>query len=247
MLRRLLLDALVNPDRSDRPHNPDALVSDAARSATEWIGVDADDREKVLRELLKLADALRSNPPREASLPDKVSAVHRNLREAAIPHAIGGALAVGYYGEPRSTLDIDINVFVPVDRWSDLRAALDSLNVDVGIDETDLKGTDEVRLDWDPNSLHLFFSSDPLHERMSEDIRFVPFNGDTIPIVSPEHLVIRKALLDRTKDWLDIEQIFVASSPLDSGEIVSWLEQMAGERDPRIEKLCEVKASLSLD
>lgn len=154
---------------------------------------------------------------------------------------------MGYYGEPRSTLDIDVNVFVPVGRWSDLRAALDSLDIDIEIEEGDLKGTDELRLDWDPNSLHLFFSSDPLHERMSESIRCVPFNGGTIPIVSPEHLVVRKALLDRTKDWLDIEQIFVATSPLAFEEIESWLEQMAGERDPRIEKLCEVKASLSLD
>jgi hypothetical protein len=247
MLRRLLLDALVNTDRSDRPHNANAMVSDTARSATEWIGVDAVDREKVVLELLRLTDALRPSPRREVPLPDKITAVHQNLREAAIPHAIGGALAVGYYGEPRSTFDIDVNVFVPVDRWSGLRSALDLLDIDMEVDERELRGDDEVRLNWDPNSLHLIFSSDPLHDRMSEEIRYVPFNGDTIPIVSPEHLVIRKALLDRIKDWLDIEQIFVATSPLDFEEIESWLEQMAGGSDPRMEKLREVKASLSHD
>jgi hypothetical protein len=247
MLRLLLLDALENPDRRDRPHNPEALVSDAARSATEWIGVGAEGREKAIRDLLELSDALRPWPGRRISLPDKVTSVHRFLEEGEIPHAIGGAVAVGYYGEPRSTLDIDVNVFVPADRWPDVKAALDFLEIDLGIGEEDLGRTSEIQLDWDANSLHLFFSSDSLHERMREAIRQVPFNGEAIPIVAPEHLVIRKAVLNRTKDWLDIEQILVATDPLDLREIEDWLERMVGEVDPRTKKLVEVKAALSLD
>ena len=58
MLHRLLLDALTKEDRRDRPADHDALVSDAARSATEWIGADPKLRSKTLRDLLELADAL---------------------------------------------------------------------------------------------------------------------------------------------------------------------------------------------
>jgi hypothetical protein len=245
MLRLLLLDALENPDRRDGPADPNARVSDAARSATEWIGVGADDRERVIRELLGLADALRPSPPREISLVNKVSAVHRWLGESQIPHAIGGALAVGYYGVPRSTLDIDINVFLPPKQWPVVRHALDELDIDPDIGEGTERG-EEARVDWEPNSLHLFFSCDPLHDQMRRDIRHLPFNGDTIPIVAPEHLVIRKALLDRTKDWIDIEQILVATDPLDVGEIESWLERMVGKDDPRMKKLAEIKAAFSL-
>lgn len=82
---------------------------------------------------------------------------------------------------------------------------------------------------------------------MHEAIREVPFAEGSIPIVAPEHLVVRKALLDRTKDWLDIEQIFVATSPLDFQEIETWLEQMAGIDDPRLAKLRKAKSSLPLD
>src|SRR5947209_7381077 len=39
-----------------------------------------------------------------------------------IPHAFGGALALAYYAEPRATIDIDLNVFVPVDRYPDVAA-----------------------------------------------------------------------------------------------------------------------------
>jgi hypothetical protein len=220
--------------------------SDSIQSAGEWIGVGAEEREKAIRELLDLSDALRPWPSRCLSLSDKIISTHRCLAEAEIPHAIGGAVAVGYYGEPRSTLDIDVNVFVAPNCWPAVRAALDPLDIDLEGEE-DLGRVNEVRLDWEPNSLHLFFSSDPLHQRMQEAIREVPFAEGSIPIVAPEHLVIRKALLDRTKDWIDIEQILVATNPLDLGEIEDWLERMVGEDNPRMEKLAEVKAALPLD
>jgi len=58
MLRRLLLDALSDEDRSDRPAASKARVSDAARAATQWAGVGVEERGKALSELLELADAL---------------------------------------------------------------------------------------------------------------------------------------------------------------------------------------------
>lgn len=246
MLRRLLLDALLDPDRSDRPQDPNALVSAAARAATQWVGVGVEDREKVLRELLDLADALRPDPHRRLSLAAKVSNIHQNLLEAEIPHAIGGAVAVAYYGEPRSSGDIDVNVFVPTARWLEVRDALKPLKIDTWVAEGELKRFNEMRLEWGSNSLHLYFSADALHQRMSEDIRHVPFNGASIPLSSPEHLVVRKAQLDRPKDWLDIEQILVATDPLDLDEIEDWLEKMVGKDNPRMKKLAEIKTGLSL-
>jgi len=206
-----------------------------------------DDREKVLRELLDLADALRPDPHRRLSLTAKVSAIHQSLREAGISHSIGGAIAVAYYGEPRSTGDIDVNVFVSPSRWPEVREALKPLEIATQVDEGELKQFREMRLKWESNSLHLFFSTDALHQRMSEDLRHVPFSGATIPIISPEHLVVRKAQLDRPKDWLDIEQILVATDPLDLGEIEDWLKKMVGSDNPRMEKLAEIKAGLSLN
>ncbi len=58
MLRRLLLDALANEDRSDRPTDPTAAVSDAARSVSEWVGATPAERGAALEDLLLLADAL---------------------------------------------------------------------------------------------------------------------------------------------------------------------------------------------
>ena len=40
------------------------------------------------------------------------------LEAAAIPHAIGGALALGVWGFPRATNDVDLDVFVTADALS---------------------------------------------------------------------------------------------------------------------------------
>jgi hypothetical protein len=183
-------------------------------------------------------------PKPSPSLPNKVMAIHRALAGAKVPHAIGGALALAYYAEPRTTIDVDVNVFVPTERWPDVRDALAPLGIDVNADEEELKRDGQIRIWWDRNPVDLFFSYDPFHDEMRRSARRVPFADGTIPILSPEHLAVCKAMFDRPKDWLDIEQIFVATDPLDLQEIESWLERLVGEHDPRMKKLGEVKAAL---
>jgi hypothetical protein len=176
-------------------------------------------------------------PTREVSLPEKVVAIHRALAGAKVAHAIGGALALAYYAEPRSTVDVDVNVFVATDRWGDIRRALDPLGIDVDTDEAALQRDGQVRLWWGPNPVDLFFSYDPFHDEMQEAARRVPFGDAKIPILAPEHLVICKAMFDRPKDWLDIEAILVVTEPLDVEEIERWLTRMVGSGDERLEKL----------
>jgi hypothetical protein len=58
MLKRLLLDALVNEDRRDSPRDPEATISESARSVSEWIGSSTRERGETLKDLLLVADAL---------------------------------------------------------------------------------------------------------------------------------------------------------------------------------------------
>jgi len=176
------------------------------------------------------------------SLPGKVVAIDRALAAAKVPHAIGGAIALAYYAEPRATVDVDVNVFVPTDRWPDVRAALAPLGVDVVLDELALSRDGQVRLWWDRNPVDLFFSYDPFHDEMEGATRRVPFAGARIPILAPEHLVICKAMFDRPKDWLDIEAILVVTEPLDVEAIEAWVRRLAGDADPRVTKLHQLIA-----
>jgi hypothetical protein len=181
------------------------------------------------------------------SLPEKVTAIHRQLGAAKIPHAIGGSLALSYYAEPQATAHTDVHVFVSTDRWPEISVALEAVGVDVNIDLSALERDGQVRLWWDRNAVDLFFSYDEFHEEMQRGVRKVPFGEATLLILAPEHLAVCKAMFDRTKDWLDIEQILVATDPIDLAEIESWLERMVGESDPRLGKLEEIKARLSLN
>ena len=170
------------------------------------------------------------------SLPEKIIAIHRALATAKLPHAIGGAIALAYYAEPRATVDVDVNVFVPTDRWSDVRSALGPLGVDVEVDESALARDGQVRLRWDRNPVDLFFSYDPLHDEMEGATRRVPFADTRIPILAPEHLAVCKAMFDRPKDWLDIEAMLIVTEPVDVAAIRSWLTRLVGSDDQRLEQ-----------
>jgi len=214
---------------------------------TEWIGASPAARGAALKQLLDLADALPQGLRCEGSpsLVEKVIAVDQALTEADLPHAIGGAIALAYYGEPRTTVDIDVNVFVPIERWPYARRALADLVTEIEIDPKELTEERQARLAWDRNPVHLFFSYDQLHEEMPRGIRRVPFGGEEIPIVAPEHLVIRKATLDRSKDWVDIEAILIASDSLDLDEVDSWLRRLAVPGEERVTKLHQLVARLA--
>jgi len=185
-------------------------------------------------------------PGGDTSLPDKVVAIERALAAAKLPHALGGAIALVYYTEPRATVDVEINVFVPTDRWPEVRVALEKIGVDASADESALARDGQVRLWWGRNAVDLFFSYDPFHYEMESAIRRVPFGDVRIPILAPEHLAICKAIFDRPKDWLDLEAMLAFTEPLDVDAIRSWLTRMVGPEDERLKKLDALAARLEL-
>ncbi len=180
----------------------------------------------------------------EPSLPDKVVAVHHCLRAARIAHAFGGALALAYYAEPRATVDIDLNVFVPPAALSVVREALAPLGVAGDVDAERLEADGQCRVWWARTPVDLFFAYDALHDAMRRDTRTVPFGDERIPILSPEHLVVCKAAFDRPKDWLDIEQVLVCVEGLDSDEVRRWLARVVGGDDARAERFHALERDL---
>lgn len=173
----------------------------------------------------------------EPGLAEKVISVHQALEKAKIPHAFGGALALAYYGEPRLTIDIDLNLFVPTGRLDEVLRALAPLGVDTNVDRESVHCDGQARVWWGDNPLDLFFSYDPFHEAMESKARTVPFGEGTIPILAPEHLMVCKAAFDRPKDWIDIEQMLAGADSLDREEMNGWLERVLGAGSDRLARV----------
>jgi hypothetical protein len=171
-------------------------------------------------------------------LDEKVIALAEALDAARIPHAFGGALALAYYGTPRGTVDIDLNVFLPADRASPVLQVLATLGVappsEAQLREIAERG--QTRLRWEGTPLDLFFSYDALHESATKRKRSVPFgDGVTIAILSAEDLAIFKALFDRAKDWTDLgEMLFAQGSRFDADYALRWLRRILPADDTRL-------------
>ena len=171
------------------------------------------------------------------TLAERILALDRAL--ASVPHAFGGALALAYYAEPRATIDIDINLFVAPDRYPVVAHALRALGVDV--DRADVEETvsrdGQVRVMWDDTPVDLFFAYDTFHDAAARATRTVPFGAAMIPILASTHLLVCKAVFDRTKDWVDIDAMLEGDAPIDTAEALRWVGRIAGDTDPRYDRV----------
>lgn len=173
----------------------------------------------------------------EPNLPEKVVAIHRRLAQAKIDHAFGGALALAYYAEPRSTIDIDVNLFVSPSSYPEVERELAKIGIGDGADLAAVERDGQCKLRWGDTPIDLFFAYDDLHEAMRTAARREPFGQDTISVLSPEHLIVCKTIFNRPKDWLDIEQMLICVEELDAANVRAWLTRILGSEDPRSERL----------
>jgi len=176
-------------------------------------------------------------------LDEQIVALEQALGAAGISHAFGGAQALAYYGPIRATHDIDLNVFVGVDRADRVLAVMAELGVDTGAPglRDRIARDEQVRLFWQGTPIDLFFAYDPLHDSSMHRRRKVDFYGDPIHVLSPEDLIVYKATFDRRKDWEDIAGIlFACELPLDFDYVREWLRRIdspPGARLVRLERL----------
>jgi hypothetical protein len=180
---------------------------------------------------------------------EKIVAIERALSARDIPHAFGGANALAYYGTPRATADIDLNVFVPVSRAREVVRVLGELGVrqpEVSfLERAERDG--QITVHWERTPIDLFFSYDPLHDSSMRRRRRVDFGGDPIHVLSAEDLMIYKVLFDREKDWNDIaEMVYAANESLDFDYVRGWVERISGS-GPQLERLQRVIDSAGRD
>ena len=170
-------------------------------------------------------------------LADRLIAIHDALSQARLPHAFGGAIALAYCTEePRGTRDLDVNVFVRPDLAKDVFTALPD-GVAWGAAELARTEADgQIRLWWQDTPVDVFLNVHRFHDEVAKGVREVPFSGRVVPVLGCTALAVFKALLSRTKDCADIEEM-VAMGEMSLDDALAWLVQIVGSDDPAVTRM----------
>jgi hypothetical protein len=171
----------------------------------------------------------------EPGLADKLLTVHQSLAAAAVPHAFGGALALAYCtAEPRATMDLDVNVFLPPAQVDLVAEGLaPTVVVDAAARDAVLRDG-QVRVWWGRTPLDLFFDVHDFHQLAKAHLRTVPFGDETIPVLGCDDLAVFKTLFARPKDWVDIETM---AAQLDGAYVTEWVTRLLGPDAPELARL----------
>ncbi len=167
----------------------------------------------------------------------RLLAIDATFDEADIAHAFGGAIALAYCtGEPRATIDLDINVFLP---HTSPDSAIDALPDAVAFtpaNRAEVLSSGQTRAWWDDTPIDLFFSNHPFHDVAQGRVRTVPFAQTQIPVLDCTSLAVFKAFFNRTRDWADLEAMAEAGQ-LDVDAVAGFLTDLLGKADSRLGRL----------
>jgi hypothetical protein len=176
------------------------------------------------------------------SAPTEVAArLADRFDEDGLAYALGGALALGAWGVPRTTTDVDIAVFVAE---PELDKLLDSVEragamVDRAEAHRSVAKTGFLVAHLGRTRLDLFIAHHPWHAEMHARRQLLPTpDGKERWFLSLEDMALAKLLYARPKDIQDLERLFaVQRSRLDLAYLRRWLAAMVPVSDMRLQIL----------
>jgi hypothetical protein len=172
-----------------------------------------------------------------SGLPDKILGLHGALDEASIPHAFGGALALAWCTQrARGTIDIDLNIFVDLDRTQEVFDVLPPGVAWTDDDVATVTRDGQIRLWWDSTPVDLFLNTTDFHHQVATRCRQEQFAGAEVPFLSCSDLAVFKAFFNRTKDWADLEEM-VSMGTLDLDRLIGVLVRYLGPDDLRVDRV----------
>jgi hypothetical protein len=142
-----------------------------------------------------------------------------------------GGVAVGLLGRPRITRDLDALILLTEDRWPSFLAASGQFGF-VPRESDTLAFAREARvllLRHQATSIDIdvAFGWLPFEEEAVARVRTVNVAGTSVPLPTPEDLIIMKAVAHRAQDLQDIEGLLAAQPRLDTRRVRRWVRLFA--------------------
>jgi hypothetical protein len=169
------------------------------------------------------------------------------LDAAACPYAIGGAIALGYWGQPRGTLDVDVTLFVDAAKPSEAIWILQQLGcqfqASTVLASFQQHGFAQVELDG--IRIDVFLPTIDFYWTAKERIQTVLLGDQPVCVWDAETLCVFKMMFFRRKDLADVEQILRSRGASFSTDWTrAQLVTMYGTRDPRLISWDEIVAEV---
>lgn len=131
------------------------------------------------------------------------------LERHEIPYMVFGGVANSLYGNPRQTFDIDIKVSLPPE--TGIETLLEALGKEAEILPEDpkrfLDETNVIPIEIHGVRVDLVAAGLPFEIKAIKRSRMMDVFGREVRVCLPEDLVIQKAVSNREKDWMDIQEI----------------------------------------
>jgi hypothetical protein len=173
--------------------------------------------------------------------PSSAATVARQLAERielrGPEYALGGAIALGYWGAPRGTIDVDLTLFLPPDKPSDCACLLQDIGCELSAAEAvkSLREHGFCRVAYAGTRVDVFLPIAPFYEAARTRRKRVELGGRPVMIWDAESLAVFKMMFFRRKDLADVEQILRAQGPqFGRAWVREQLAEMYGARDPRL-------------
>lgn len=164
---------------------------------------------------------------------DVLSTAVEALSIPSLPYCLIGALALGAYGRPRATHDVDLLILT------------DSATSHSYLDPLRAKGF-AVASDWHESNpmaqnvvtrlahplaldfpLDLIFATSPLHKNALDRRKLFDLHGIQVHVSSAEDLILLKLSASRPRDFDDVMGIIGnAGTPLDLDYLWSWADRL---------------------
>jgi predicted nucleotidyltransferase len=153
------------------------------------------------------------------------------LESLNIPHVIIGGIASSFLGRPRMTKDIDVLVILDNEKWPDLIEQASKAGFDTRISES-LKFARENRVlllrhRQSSIEIDISFGLLPFEKEAIRNKTIFAVKGISVPLPSPEDLIIMKALPSRSKDLEDIEGIINANPDINLRRIRRYVKEFS--------------------
>jgi hypothetical protein len=174
-----------------------------------------------------------NSPPDAVQVAEHLAAAIANT---GCDYAFGGAIALGFWSEPRGTLDVDITLFMPPKQPTACVRLLQSLGCELPAKHAVQSLTEHgfCQAEFEGRRLDVFLPTTPFYQQARERRQKVELGQQSIQIWDAETLCVFKMMFFRRKDVADLEQLLRVQSNLDHNWVLQQLTQIYGPHDPRI-------------